>query len=176
MKSLGHTNIMEKAIHIWRKGLSFNNMFSHVFYDAPEDVKSAHSGLTNQTFNFPRLPQDERVFRAGFGVPGSEIWFRPGQKNRLRMKHTIRKFTLPGNLFVARYADTFSKAKARVHLPQNGQFFGCAQASESVTSSPPLFVLFFAWHASNKESGITGDDDLRQAAFPFIKRMEKPDM
>lgn len=89
------------------------------------------------------------------------------------MKDIIRKFTLSAGLFVDCSAGTLPVTKACILLLQHRRFFGCDLDSECIASSLPQMALFCSRQLLNKESDITGDDNVQQAAFTFFNVMEE---
>lgn len=148
-------------------------MLSCVRQDAFGDMKTTHSGRTNQDFNVPCLLQDERVLQNGSIASGSKTLVRPEQKSMVWIKVFTCKFALLEMQIVIYCAGTFPVAKACMLLLHCRRFFGCDPDLEWVASSLPQMAPIFARQVLNEASDITGDDDVQQAATTFIKVMEE---
>lgn len=114
LRPLRNNKVMEQAIRFRRKGLLFNYMLARVCYDALGDVNSRFVGGKNEKSNVPRLPHDERVFRADSSTSGFKALNCVQQTNMLWMEDTIHSFALLGGLVVDCCADTLSVVKACV--------------------------------------------------------------
>lgn len=125
LKRLWRTNVGELAVSFQRKKSSLNGMLASVCYSASGDLKSTHSGWTNQLSNVSRLLHAERLFWIGFTEFGSKALLRPDHKNKFYMKDTICKYTLPGGLNKYCCSGTFSVPKRCMLLPHHWQFVGC---------------------------------------------------
>lgn len=73
-----------------------------------------------------------------------------------------------------RCASSFSVAKARMLLPQHMRFVGYMDLKR-VTLSLLQLVLIFAHQVLDEEMDTTGDDNVLQAGFKFVKFMRKRD-
>lgn len=50
--------------------------------------------------NVSRLLQDEQILQDGFSASGSKVLFRPEQKNTSRLRDSLQKFAVLGDLIV----------------------------------------------------------------------------
>lgn len=76
-------NEVEQMIFLRHKRLLFNSILARLWYHAPGDMKSTHSGRKIQMSNIPRLPQDEGVFHTDSSESGSKVLFGLEQRNIL---------------------------------------------------------------------------------------------
>lgn len=67
----------------------------------------------------------------------------------------------------------FSKDRTFMLLPQPRRLPGCDLDWECVAPNLLQLALIFTRQVLNEESYITGDNDMRQAAFTFVKAMKK---
>lgn len=93
--------------------------------------------------NVLHLLHAERVFRTDFSLSGSKALIRPEQKNMVRMKNIICKFSLPGGLVVDCCVGTFLVGKPYMQLSHHRRFFGRDLHSECVASILPQLAPFF---------------------------------
>lgn len=89
------------------------------------------------------------------------------------MKGITRKFTLSIYLTVGYCAATFSVAKAGLLLLQHRRCVGSNPDWERAAASVPQLALIFVWQVSDKALDITGNKDVHQAAFVFVRAMEE---
>lgn len=53
LNCLRYINVVEQAIHFWRKELPFNKMLSRMSYNTADNIRSTHPALKNQLSNIP---------------------------------------------------------------------------------------------------------------------------
>lgn len=90
----------------------------------------------------------------------------------LCMRNIICNLTFPSGLILDCYFVTFSGAIAYIILPQYRRLIGCDLDLECDTLSPLQLALISARQVMTKESSITGEDDVLEAAPTFVKAVE----
>lgn len=149
---LNHCNIVEIAIHFWKRGSGSNEAVKATNYKPAGYIQSSHPVWTNVMNNIPPVPTSEKVMKK---VTDRYVMLRPEQKNIDWMKELISQYTKKGDIVVDMFGGTFSTAKACFELPDARRFIGCEADEECVSIGMPHVLQRFCMRVVNNPNGIS---------------------
>lgn len=161
--SLSHVNLMEIAVHCWRKGVPLEQARKKVDYTKTPTIFGIHPPWTNTMRNIPRLSPDEVVYLERpdpfTALSGKKPMLRPEQKQIQLMMYLIEKFSEPGDFSMDPCAGTFPVAMACMLVKRHRRFIGGDVDPFFITYVKYSLIETYARHVLNRESNLEATEE-----------------
>ena len=181
--NVSHVNVVETAIHFWKKGLSPSTNVSRVNYNHQPEMGALYPLWTNVMTDIPQPTGREVVYAKRSGgqqqnstttTSGKRPQLRPEQKSIQWMMELLEKFTLPGGCVLDFFSGTYSVAKACMSLKKHRKFIGGDADLNCFGYAEDSLVETYARQLLDRESDInTTSAVVHKAAQLYVSDVER---
>ena len=178
-KDLRHSNIVQLAIHFWRKGIPQQDALKKVNYDTAPSLPSPYPAWTNVLSAVPPLQKEEIVYvevdnYGGNTTSTTKEMLREDQIPIGLIQELTKKFSRKGDLVLDPFSGTFSVFKACMLLDEHRRCIGGDIDEECVLHCESILIEIYARQLLNTSSDLnTSDETQLQSARALFSELER---